>query len=519
MPLRRAQPWLPALLAAALAVLYLVWNPLAPDLAAQVFRTDLFGRDGFALWNGQWFGGHHTLGYSVLFPPLAAALGPRLVGCLAAVASAILFDRIARRHWGQDAWLGSLWFAASTATNLLIGRLTFTLGVAVGLAAVLALQRDRRALAVGLAALCSLSSPVAGLFLGLAGVSLAALPDRRRDGLELAVSAVAPAAVLSLAFPDTGHQTFDAITLWPILVYSAALVVLAPRSERALRVGAVLYAVAAVASFVVDTPMGSNIARLGTTFGPAVLACVLWPHRRWLLLALAPLLLFWQWKPTYNDLVKARDASAHASFYAPLVGFLSTHRDPPGRVEIVPTRTHWEVVHVSERFPIARGWERQLDTRFGPLFYDGPLNAGTYRRWLDELGVRYVALSDGPHDFAARKEAKLVARGLPYLREVWRRGHWRVYTVAAPAALATGPLSVTRLGKQSVQLRAGRAGVGLVRVRWSPYWELVRGSGCVERGVDDLVRLRVRRAGELRLDFRFGFGRLFSRGARCSDEK
>jgi hypothetical protein len=519
MPLRRAQPWLPALLAAALAVLYLVWNPLAPDLAAQVFRTDLFGRDGFALWNGQWFGGHHTLGYSVLFPPLAAALGPRLVGCLAAVASAILFDRIARRHWGQDAWLGSLWFAASTATNLLIGRLTFTLGVAVGLAAVLALQRDRRALAVGLAALCSLSSPVAGLFLGLAGVSLAALPDRRRDGLELAVSAVAPAAVLSLAFPDTGHQTFDAITLWPILVYSAALVVLAPRSERALRVGAVLYAVAAVASFVVDTPMGSNIARLGTTFGPAVLACVLWPHRRWLLLALAPLLLFWQWKPTYNDLVKARDASAHASFYAPLVGFLSTHRDPPGRVEIVPTRTHWEVVHVSERFPIARGWERQLDTRFGPLFYDGALNAGTYRRWLDELGVRYVALSDGPHDFAARKEAKLVARGLPYLREVWRRGHWRVYTVAAPAALATGPLSVTRLGKQSVQLRARRAGVGLVRVRWSPYWELVRGSGCVERGADDLVRLRVRRAGELRLDFRFGFGRLFSRGARCSDEK
>jgi hypothetical protein len=519
MPLRRAQPWLPALLAAALAVLYLVWNPLAPDLAAQVFRTDLFGRDGFALWNGQWFGGHHTLGYSVLFPPLAAALGPRLVGCLAAVASAILFDRIARRHWGQDAWLGSLWFAASTATNLLIGRLTFTLGVAVGLAAVLALQRDRRALAVGLAALCSLSSPVAGLFLGLAGVSLAALPDRRRDGLELAVSAVAPAAVLSLAFPDTGHQTFDAITLWPILVYSAALVVLAPRSERALRVGAVLYAVAAVASFVVDTPMGSNIARLGTTFGPAVLACVLWPHRRWLLLALAPLLLFWQWKPTYNDLVKARDASAHASFYAPLVGFLSTHRDPPGRVEIVPTRTHWEVVHVSERFPIARGWERQLDTRFGPLFYDGALNAGTYRRWLDELGVRYVALSDGPHDFAARKEAKLVARGLPYLREVWRRGHWRVYTVAAPAALATGPLSVTRLGKQSVQLRARRAGVGLVRVRWSPYWELVRGSGCVEREADDLVRLRVRRAGELRLDFRFGFGRLFSRGARCSDEK
>jgi hypothetical protein len=517
--LRRAQPWLPALLAAALAVVYLVWNPLAPDLAAQVFRTDLFERDGFTLWSGQWFGGHHTLGYSVLFPPLAAALGPRLVGCLAAVASAVLFDRIARRHWGEDAWLGSLWFAASTATNLLIGRLTFTLGVAVGLAAVLALQRDRRVLALGLAALCSLSSPVAGLFLGLAGVTLAALSDRRRDGLELAVTAVAPAAVLSLAFPDTGHQTFDAITLWPILVYSAVLVALLPRSERALRVGAVLYAVAAVASFVVDTPMGSNIARLGTTFGPAVLACVLWPHRRWLLVGLAPLLLFWQWKPTYNDLVKARDRSAQASFYTPLVGFLATHRDPSGRVEVVPTRSHWEVVHVSERFPIARGWERQLDTRFGALFYDGPLSAATYRRWLDGLGVRYVALSDGPRDFAARKEGKLVAAGLPYLNEVWRSTHWRVYQVASPAPLATGAATVTHLGEHSVDLRAARAGEALVRVRWSPYWALVRGSGCVERGPDDLVRLRVRRAGELRLDFRFGFGRLFSRGARCSEGK
>ena len=516
MPLRRAQPWLPALLAAALAVVYLVWNPLAPDLAAQVFRTDLFEHDGFTLWNGQWFGGHHTLGYSVLFPPLAAALGPRLLGCLAAVASAILFDRIARHHWGDGAWLGSLWFAASTATNLLIGRLTFTLGVAVGLAAVLALQRERRAVALGFAVLCSLSSPVAGLFLGLVGVSLA-LGDRRRDGLEFAVAAVAPAALLSLAFPDTGHQTFDAITLWPILAYSAVLVALLPRSERALRVGGVLYALAAIASFLVDTPMGSNIARLGTTFGPAVLACVLWPHRRWALLALTPLLLFWQWKPTYNDLVKAGDRSVRASFYEPLVGFLATHRNPPGRVEVVPTRTHWEVVFVSERFPIARGWERQLDTRFGALFYDGPLNAGTYRHWLDGLGVRYVALSDAPRDFAARKEGNLVAAGLPYLHEVWRGRHWRVYRVASPAPVAAGVASVTRLRARSVDLRAARAGEALVRVHWTPYWALVRGSGCVDRGPGDLVRLRVHRAGELRLDVRFAFGRLFARGARCSD--
>ena len=37
-------------------------------------------RGGLAIWNGSWYGGHYTLTYSVLFPPLAALLGPQAVG-------------------------------------------------------------------------------------------------------------------------------------------------------------------------------------------------------------------------------------------------------------------------------------------------------------------------------------------------------------------------------------------------------------------------------------------------------
>ncbi|HEY8865322.1 MAG TPA: hypothetical protein VIM22_00200, partial [Solirubrobacteraceae bacterium] len=83
------------LVAAALAVAYLIAHPPSADLAAQVYRTELFRREGFTLWDGQWFGGHHTLGYSVLFPPLGALLGPRVVGALAAVAAAALFEQLA----------------------------------------------------------------------------------------------------------------------------------------------------------------------------------------------------------------------------------------------------------------------------------------------------------------------------------------------------------------------------------------------------------------------------------------
>jgi len=59
----------PSLLALAFGVAYLVLEPRPGDLAAHVFRAELFGREGFTIWNGQWYAGHHTPAYSVLSPP------------------------------------------------------------------------------------------------------------------------------------------------------------------------------------------------------------------------------------------------------------------------------------------------------------------------------------------------------------------------------------------------------------------------------------------------------------------
>ena len=55
------------------------------------------------MWDAQWYGGHHMPGYSVLFPPLARWLGPRVVGALAVVAAAALFERIAHARYGERA--------------------------------------------------------------------------------------------------------------------------------------------------------------------------------------------------------------------------------------------------------------------------------------------------------------------------------------------------------------------------------------------------------------------------------
>ena len=75
--------------------------------------------------------------------------------------------RITRRTFGTPARIASVWFATSTVTNLLVGRVTFGLGVTFALAAVLALQRQRPMIAALCGVLCALASPVAALFLAV----------------------------------------------------------------------------------------------------------------------------------------------------------------------------------------------------------------------------------------------------------------------------------------------------------------------------------------------------------------
>jgi hypothetical protein len=97
--------------ALVLCVVYLIWVPRTVDLAAHEYRAWLFGQEGFAIWNGQWYGGHHTLAYSVLSPPLAWLLGAPLTLVIAVLASSALFAPLARGHFGPErARWGAIWF-------------------------------------------------------------------------------------------------------------------------------------------------------------------------------------------------------------------------------------------------------------------------------------------------------------------------------------------------------------------------------------------------------------------------
>jgi hypothetical protein len=499
--------------AALIAAVWLVVRPHTVDMAAHTFRAELFGEEGFTIWNGLWYGGHHTPAYSVLFPPLAWLVGPWIAGAMSTVAAAALFEPLARGRWGERARWGSLWFGVGTGALLFTGRLPFAMGVAFGLAALLAHQRGRLPLALLLGLLCGLASPVAALFLALAAVAA--------FEWEVALGAFLPLTLMAAAFPEGGYMPFDLTTYAPIPALAIAALIVLPKEERALRRGAVVYALATTLAFVIDTPMGSNAVRLGALVaGPIALAAATRPRTRLGVAAFAVMLAclaFWQWSSAGRDfLASQNEPSAKTSYYDPLLRFLEKQRPEDGRIEIPFTRSHWEAAVVAPHFPLARGWERQLDAGRNPLFYRGILTNFTYANWLAEHGVRFVALPDVKPDESSFKERGLIEHDPPYLRLVKRLPHWRIYEFTLPHPLvipAPGDdIRLSGLSSDRVDLDARTAGSALVRVQWSPYWR-VRG-GCAERA-GDWTRVTVDRPGGVTMTTSFSPWRVLLRGRRC----
>lgn len=479
------------LVAAVPAIAYLGIQPASTDLAAQTFRAELFAGSGFVIWNDAWYAGHSVPGYSLLYPPLAALLGPRLVGALAALAAAALFAALVQHRYGDRARLGALWFAAGTATLLLTGRLTFALGVAIGLAALLALQRRHLRIAAVLAALTVVASPVAGLFAAVAAAATFVAGDRR-GGIAVLGGAGGAFAGLVLVFSNGGVQPFPLTSLLPIPILVAAGWWIVPRTERTLRYGVLLYGLLCLAAFVIPTPLGNNAVRLGALAAGPLLALVLadrrWrglelPGWRWWAVALLAVpALYWQWDGPVRDVARASgDPSVGKAYYAPLLAQLDRRTDGPTRIEIPPTINRWEAAHVAPRYALARGWLRQLEADDFDLFTDEHLTAERYRRWLERLGVGYVAVPDTELDFLARDEVELIRTGLPYLKPVWSNRHWILYEVEGATDLVEGDARLTRLEPDGFQVDPGRPGRFLLRVHYTPYFRVSRGLACVQR--------------------------------------
>jgi hypothetical protein len=511
-------------------VLLLAWllvAPRTPDLAAAAYRVDLFKHIGLGLYDEHWYSGHDLPGYSVLFPPLAWLLGLRVVGALSVLVSVLCFERIAAQAFGSPSRWASIAFAAAAVGDVWIGRLTFALGVSFALAAVLALMRARTAPAFALALLCAAASPVAGALLGLAALTDSLWRHSLRPLLTLAVPAAIVVLALAVLFPEGGFEPYPATSFVATMLVLVAFAWAVPRRYGELRLGAAIYLLACVVFLLVHSPMGSNIERYGVLLAGPLTICMLGADRgsrRGLLaaggtlagsLALVAWALWAGWGPLRETLAVAHDESTSAAYYAPVERFLDAHANTPVRLEVPLTRSHWETAELAPRVSLARGWEKQLDTRYDGVLLSGSLTAASYARWLHAQAVSYVALPDAKLDSSSADEGKLIKAGLPYLHEVFASRHWRIYAVASPTPIASGPGRLVSLGHDSFALAARSRGSFLVRVHYTRYWTLAQGQGCVGPAAGGWTRVVASVPGRVVVRARFSLSRAFGETSSC----
>jgi hypothetical protein len=500
---RHRLEWITAVAAAVLAGAYLLAPPMGTDLAAQIARAGFFAHHGYTPIDLRWYGGVDQLGYSLVSQPIMALLGARLAGALALVGAAVTLAVLLRRTGARRPLIGSLLGAGTIAGNLVSGRVTYGLGVFFGLLALLLLTyRRTRWLAAVAALVASATSPVAGLFLGLAGVALIA-SRRWGAGLLIAVPAAVPLALTAVLFGDGGWMNMSRADAVRAIVTSVIVAVLVPL--RPVRIGAALSALGVLAAALVHTPVGLNATRLVTMFALPVLggyAVIPRLGPRWQAGAVAAVLVgvcWWQPPVVVADVRDIGNPAAQSAYFAPLRERLR-QETLTGRVEIPPTRDYGEAAYLGD-VPLARGWLRQADIDRNPLFFTTvpgapgtgvPLTPDTYRAWLAEQAVQFLAVPDTELSWPGRDEAALVAANPPYLSLLWTDAHWRLYAVADPQPIVAPPATLVSQSATAITFDATDSGTVAIRVRHHPWLTASNGATVAASGVWTLVRVPAR---------------------------
>ncbi len=504
--------------AAIICLLYLLIDPPSQDFASGHFRAEL-ARRGVYLWDNLWFGGHPLPGYGVVSPTLGSVFGVVPVAVISVLVSTWCFAQIVERWHATnpevpDPAVGVVLFACGCGVNLWGGRLTFLPAVMFATMALLALQRGHRWLMVVCAALSGLSSPLGAVSLVviLAAAWLARAAPRQML-VTAALAAVVPIGTLILMFPEGGWFPF---TIGSLLLLTAAVAGAGwcGRDVPLIRWGAVVYVVVALGAFVVKSPLGGNVVRLGWLVAGPAAALTLRSHRRTLIPVIVAATLIWNGE--YISMAfRPADRTAFAGYYDSLVEYLDTV-PRPFRVEVVPTHTFAQADTLALRIGgIARGWETQLDRDLNPEFYTGRLDAETYHRWLLENAVSIVALPLGQLRDRSEDEAAVI-RGEPtYLREVVANDDWRVYEVVDATPLVDNGATLVDVQSDELTIDSTRTGSTTVKFRFTDLYKVSEGAACLEPSSDGWIRVFVEEPGRIRLTIALSADAVIKRRQPC----
>jgi hypothetical protein len=490
---------LSAAAAAAVAALLAWLGPPGSDLAAHAYQRTLFLEHGFTLWNNFWYAGRYSfVTYSLIYYPLAAALGIKLLAVATVALASLAFAVILWREWGPTTRWSSRSFAVVWAGIVLSAAFPFALGIALALLALWALQAEARWRFALLAALTLAASPVAFLLLVivLAGVALARRREVPRNWLPVLAIALAGGVELVLwrLFPGGGNYPYSFAELAAGITFCVLGLGFTWRVEsaRVLRFVFAVYLAALVVSYLVPSAVGENVARMRYAAIPVALLILSLRHWRPLVPGFIVLALAVSWNLTplaYSFVNGQQDATASASTWTGAIAFLKAHAGPNTRVETVDTTGHWGTVYLADaNIPLARGWFRQDDFPQNQLLY-GKVGPRAYLRWLHGLGVGYVVLARAPLDYSSRAEAALIESGRAGLAPVYDDGTIAIYQVPAFRPIVTGPGKprVEKMTQTRIVVGVTQGGTYRIAVRWSPYWRA--SNGCLSKGADGMLRL------------------------------
>jgi hypothetical protein len=373
------------------------------------------------------------------------------------------------------------WAAAiGSSFSLWSGRVPFALGSAAMLMALLLVRRNQPlpAALVGIGA--TLLSPVSGAFLilGLTGVYLHD-PARRKTTLAVVAGTGACLIGVAIYFGMPGPQTFRASSA--ILTASAIGAMLLARPPAYLRTVLVISLAACPLLAVIPNGMGSNFERFAFICLPV--AVVATGRAWWPLTALVcAFALGCGVGGSIRDLTVAAQPMSTASYY---IGLNKQLDHTPGlaayRVEVVPDGTYVAAYALLGHALLARGYETQTDNKLNAVVNAPALDPVTYKVWLDNNAVGYVAI--GRKTLKSQPEYRLVGSGtLPYLTLVWSDHNWRLYRVADASPIAAPPARVTEAGQAGLTVQVPAAGSVPLRIRWSRFLR-VRGPGHIDTGL------------------------------------
>ena len=506
--------------AGAICLTYVLIRPPSQDFASGHFRAQLASR-GVFLWNNLWFGGHPLPGFGVVSPVAGSLFGVVPVSVVSVLVATWCFVVVVERWRSTNPWLpdpavGVVLFAYACGVNLWGGRLTFLPAVMFGALALVLLQRQRPWLLAGCAALCGLSSPLGAMSLVVIVVAAwLARAAPRRLLVIVFVAAVVPIGTLIVLFREGGWFPFT-IGGFVLLVAAVVGAGWCGRAVPLVRWGAVVYGLVAIGAFVVESPLGGNVVRLGWLVAGPVAALTLARHRRVMVPVIVVASLFWN--AAYISMAfRSADRTASPGYYDSLVSYLDTLPQPL-RIEVVPTHTFAHADTLALRIDgIARGWETQLDRDLNPEFYTGRLDADTYKRWLLEHAVSIVALPLGRLRDMSRDEAAVIRSRPNYLREVWENDDWQVYAVDGAAPLVDNGATVVDVQPDALTIDATRTGWTTLKFRFTDLYHVSEGAACIAPTDGGWMRIFVDRPGRIRLTISLSIDAVLNRGASsCS---